>query len=89
MSRVMTVVLADGYVADGKFGGDWDPQGDYWVGGDPVRVEVESSGAGETVRVGVMVPASDQEAAGLYFSTSSARDLMVGIGAVLKEIESS
>ena len=89
MTRVMTVVLANGYVADGKFGGEWDPQGEYWIEGDPVSVEVEPDGNEEGVRVGVMVPDSDQEVAGLYFSPSSARDLMVGIGAALREIETA
>ncbi len=84
MTRVMTTVLAEAYVADGYVGNEEYPNADYWIEGDPVRLEVE---ADENVRIGVMVPQTDQEVAGLYLSPSSARDLVIGLGAAIRDLE--
>ena len=81
----MTVVLAEGYVATGRFGAEWTPEAEYWIDGEPITVEITAED--ENIRVGVMLPDSNQEVVGFYFSPSSARDLIVGLGGAIRDLE--
>lgn len=78
MTRTISIVLADVYVAG-------EDDGEYWFEGEPARVEVEA--ADGAIRVGVTVDGREQEIAGLYLSPSGARDLLVGLGSAIGEYE--
>lgn len=82
----MVEVLADVYVSEEDPGDDVaDP---YWMSGEPARVQVTSEDE-TAIRIGVLTDDRQYEVVGIYMSPSTARDLMVGLGAAIAEFEGS
>lgn len=75
--RTLTVILADVYIAA--------EDEEYWLEGEPARVEVSAEDG--NIRVGVTVDNRNYEVAGIYLTPSSARDLLVGLGSAIREYE--
>ena len=75
---VKKTILAEAYISSGC-------EGDYWLEGDPVFIEVERQE--DKIRVGVIQEPGLSEDAGIYLTFSAAKDLMIALGAALAEGE--
>lgn len=70
-------VLADVWVAD--------DEGEYWFEGEPARLQATAEDG--VVRIGAMTDGRDQEVFGAYMTPSTARELLVGLGAAIQSLE--
>jgi len=70
-------ILASALISEGTT----DPD-DYWVEGEPCRIEVETTDEDE-IRVGVMMRTETTESVGLYLSRSEAAKLATFLSAAV------